>query len=261
MTADAVIRLLAEKHADDVFVAECKDGPTQSVREHLKMDAWVMPRSWASPACTGYEVKVARSDFLRDEKWHKYLPLCHRFYFVCPTDLIQPEEVPESAGLLWVSKTGTKLYTKRKAPHRDVDIPESLFRYVLMCRAKIARRIEEGTRDDRIAAWKDWLSKKDDCRSVSLQIKGVIREKMIELQDANKKLAKENEEYADVVDVMKRLGVERSRYAKFEIERKVKQTDAADPRLVTLGQELEATQRSLRSAMQFVEEIKRGTHT
>jgi len=68
MTAKDIIKILSHKHRDDVFVTECKNGPSN--RGYLRLDAWVMARSWARPKVTGYEVKVSRSDFLQGNTTH-----------------------------------------------------------------------------------------------------------------------------------------------------------------------------------------------
>lgn len=64
ITAKAILELLRAKHAEDVFVPECKTGPSQG-HDHSRFDAWVMKKSWANAATIGYEIKVSRSDFLR----------------------------------------------------------------------------------------------------------------------------------------------------------------------------------------------------
>lgn len=168
MTAAEILKLLAAKHAGDVFVPECKDGPTH-YGSHRRMDAWVMNRSWANACATGYEIKVNRSDFLGDEKWGEYLPLCNRFYFVCPRGLIAVEEVPVGAGLMYVAKTGTRLFTKRKAPHRDVEIPEELWRYVLMCRTKV-RDEDDGSLGLGLDYWKEWLERKREKQWIGTEV-------------------------------------------------------------------------------------------
>jgi hypothetical protein len=70
-----ILKLLSEKHSEDVFVPECKNGSTW-LSTHLRLDAWVMNRSWTKLKFTGYEIKVSRQDFLRDDthdiKWHNY---------------------------------------------------------------------------------------------------------------------------------------------------------------------------------------------
>ena len=48
----------------------------------------------------GYEVKVQRRDFLRDEKWHLYLRFVNYFYFVVPQGLIRGRELPDEVWLL-----------------------------------------------------------------------------------------------------------------------------------------------------------------
>lgn len=141
MTAKDIKKLLAKRHRYDVFVPECKDGPTmwnnQGDPGHRRMDAWAMKKSYTQPRAICYEIKVSRVDFLRDDKWHHYLPYCNEFYFVCPPDLIDKSELPEGTGLIYTSKKGTSLVTKKKALWRDVRIPESLYKYILFSRADI----------------------------------------------------------------------------------------------------------------------------
>lgn len=133
MNSRDIIQLLKNRHREDVFVPECKNGSTH-FGHHIRLDAWAMRKSWANAATFGYEIKVSRKDFLSDDKWTGYLDYCDMFYFVCPHGMIQPEELSESAGLLWVFKQGSGLRLKKKAPHRSVVIPEDFYRYLLMCR-------------------------------------------------------------------------------------------------------------------------------
>jgi len=179
MNADQIIKLLALRHFDDVFVDECKDGPSQG-SSHSRLDAWAMPRSWAKASVKGYEVKVSRADFARDEKWRLYLPLCNQLYFVCPTGLIEPSQMPGSVGLLWASKTGTRLYEKKKAEYRDVAISENLFRYILMCRTVVVRDTY-GARvgADRSAYWREWLQKKEEDRDLGQAVGGAMHKRLI----------------------------------------------------------------------------------
>lgn len=50
----------------------------------------------------GFEIKLTRSDFLRDEKWQAYSEFCSSLSIVCPDGLIKKEEVPKPFGLLYV---------------------------------------------------------------------------------------------------------------------------------------------------------------
>ena len=169
--AAEIIALLAVKHAADVFVPECKDGPTGG---HAQLDAWVMPRSWARPAITGYEVKISRTDFVRDVKWPRYLDACNLLYFACPYGLIAPEETPEGCGLMWVAKTGTRLYIKRKAPYREIPFPEHVARYVLMARSEVRRGGYYGRQSPE--TWRQWLSERQANRTLGREVGGKIRE-------------------------------------------------------------------------------------
>ena len=138
MHANQVVNLLcAGRHQGDLCVVECKDGPTTTAK-HRRFDLWVMKRSYSRPCYTGYEVKVSRADFLNDEKWPDYLPNCNQFYFATPWGLVQPDEVPSGCGLIWVSKNLTQCYVKKKAPHRAIEEPVSLMKYILMSRTNVA---------------------------------------------------------------------------------------------------------------------------
>ncbi len=132
-TEGSITRLLAEKHWKDIFIAQCKTGQSWGLGLQI-LDAWVLPRSWVKPVW-GYEIKVSRSDFKRDDKWRVYLEYCHRFAFVVPHGMIVKEEIPDEAGLLWTSKDGKRLRWVKYAPTRDVQIPTSIFHYVLIWRA------------------------------------------------------------------------------------------------------------------------------
>ncbi|HEY3265532.1 MAG TPA: hypothetical protein VGM37_01300 [Armatimonadota bacterium] len=99
MTSGLIMNALAAKHAKDFFIEECKGGPTWFTG-HLRMDAWAMKRSWANPLSVGYEVKVSRNDFVRDDKYPGYLPFCNELYLVAPKDMIAPFEVHAEVGLM-----------------------------------------------------------------------------------------------------------------------------------------------------------------
>ena len=88
---------------------------------------------------TEIEIKVSRSDFLADlrNKTEKHAALKdiqnrmkpNRFFYAVPEGLVQPEEVPEYAGLIWVSECWFSVQTvKKPAPplHRHKVTPEDL---------------------------------------------------------------------------------------------------------------------------------------
>lgn len=74
-------------------------------------DAWGyrLPHQ-TSPGSVMVEVKASRADFLADKaKPHRsgdVLGLGNYRYYLCPEGLIQPDELPEKWGLLWVNTRG-----------------------------------------------------------------------------------------------------------------------------------------------------------
>lgn len=164
LSASILLKLLAQRHAEDVFIPECKDGPTHD-RSHLRMDAWAMPRSWSRLAFYGYEIKASRSDWLRDNKLHLYLPLCTDLYVVAAPGVVLAAELPAGVGLLEAAKTGTRLFTRVKAAHREIVLPAELFAYIIMCRTRIVRD-EEPSRTERTAACREWVEAKQEASAV-----------------------------------------------------------------------------------------------
>lgn len=86
-----------------------------------------------------YEIKVSRSDFLREikhpEKRSQALAMSNQFYFVAPVGLIKPDELPPEAGLIEV-KDEWESRMKVKAPVREAEGPTWQFF------ASIARRMQ-----------------------------------------------------------------------------------------------------------------------
>jgi hypothetical protein len=206
MTSDTIMDLLAAKHSQDVFVAECKAGPSQFGGP--RMDAWAMRKSWAHPCYTCYEVKVSRSDFLSDVKWVTYLDLCNEFYWVCPSGLINVSEIANGCGLLHVSKTGTKLFTKRKAQHRTIGPPVGVLEYILMWRATVGPIANHLT--DR-QYWAQWLEHRADDREfgyrVSKALRDTIETRINQVAAENKRLNAGMEQVAQCKDELARMGV------------------------------------------------------
>lgn len=172
MNARQVVDLLRDRHKDDVFVPECKDGPTWG-GEHLRLDAWAMRRSWTRPASFGYEVKVARSDWLRDGKIDAYLPLVSELYVVAPRGVLTIDELPAGVGFLEVAATGRRLLTKRKARAHapDPEAQRTLLQYVLMSRAKI----EAGAPRDP-SAWRRWVDERREFADIGHRVSRRLRE-------------------------------------------------------------------------------------
>jgi len=79
------------------------------------LDAWAI-NVWPSSnfAKVAYEIKVSRSDFLRELKEpikrREALLMSNSFFFVAPRGLIKPEELPIECGLIEVAWDEQKAY-------------------------------------------------------------------------------------------------------------------------------------------------------
>ncbi len=226
-------KLLAEKHDKDLFVGECLMGQHGSRR----LDAWVLKRTWSPLTTIGYEIKVSRSDFLRDDKWPAYLKACNQLYFVCPNGLIQPEELPDTVGLMWVSKNGTRLYTKRKAPRREITMPPDLLVHVLMCRSVIVGDMYQANdkavdnRQRNVERWAKWLADKRNANVIGNSVKGEIRERWRRVNDENDRLRRRHKEYDEIRQRITELGLDpEQRVGVWEIGSKIDELRGAIPR-------------------------------
>lgn len=260
ITADTIKRLLAVRHSGDVFVPECKTGPSSMGRGvSQRLDAWAMKKSWRHPLVWGYEIKVSRSDFLNDEKWRGYLPFCNEFYFVSPPDIIEKQEVPTEAGLLVTTTNGTRLYRKKKASYRDVEISADVFRYILFSRSKITREYYE---QDNKKFWKDWLAGKQELSALGYKVSRTLskrlKEEVFVQETENKRLKKELENLSNTKQFLSELGFEdyqicRGYISELRVKKQVEVAKAVvPPKLVS---NLEKAERVLRKLRESLEEF------
>lgn len=147
VTAAQILRHLQKLHVGAtppwVFYSEVKSGPSwgQGGRKLYIMDAVAIKKSWSKPCIEGYEIKISRSDFLRDKKWQNYQAYCHKFYFVCPPGVVTLNDLKEhgDVGLLYYSPDHDALFTKRRAMYRKIDMRSKevmgMLMYLAMYRA------------------------------------------------------------------------------------------------------------------------------
>jgi len=211
MDSRLIMSLLEDRHIKDVFVPECKNGETWGARDLLKMDAWVLRRSYSPLTTIGYEVKCSRQDFEQDQKWTGYLDLCHLFYFVCPAGLIRATDLPQSIGIIWVSSSH-KLRVKRKAERSDPD-PEKLNRlliYVLMARCNIVANMNERSTDppkDKLQAMRDVVEGANERKELAYIVKGHIRDMWEQVQKTNRDIKGREDTLKRFEDRLALLGI------------------------------------------------------
>lgn len=209
ITSNDILKLLSEKHSEDVFVPECKNGSTW-FSNHLRLDAWVMNRSWTKLKFTGYEVKVSRSDFLHDDKHQEYMKLCNEFYFVAPKGIINVDEIPVESGLLEIASTGTRLFTKKKAPFRSIDFPSDLFTYILMCRVRIKKDLDNDFSS--VDYWTEWVNNKENKRNlghlVSQKLQSDYKQNIERVENENSKLRDQNQKFDEFKTMLSDMGID-----------------------------------------------------
>ena len=187
INAKKIVELLKQRHCEDIGFAECKTGSSY-MHNIRRFDYWAIKPSWAKPYSYGYEIKISRQDFLHDNKWHDYLNYCSEFYFVTPYKLIEINEVPPKAGLLWVTKNGNRVYLKKKAERREVppeNLKDVLF-YLLMWRTKG----KEFKKVKSIEYWRKWLKTNKTEKRLGSLVKSEIRNILISFQEENELLKK-----------------------------------------------------------------------
>ena len=143
MESTEIKKALSRACEKDLFLTEVKNGSTYfpPAQGLLKFDAVAIARSYTKPRIRIFEVKISRSDFLRDNKWNLYLQYCHEFYFACPAGMIRPDELPLEVGLMWYDPDKKTVRTKRKAAYRPepgADM-EDMYKYILYSAIKSDR--------------------------------------------------------------------------------------------------------------------------
>ncbi len=260
ISAHQILDLLATKHHEDIFIPECKDGSTW-FSNHLRLDAWVMNRSWKKMTFTGYEIKVSRSDFLKDQKMHLYLDLCNQIYVVAPKGMISPDELHPEIGLMSPSTNGTKLFIIKKAPYREIKPPTDLLLYIIMCRTKITKEWHQDKRD----YWRQWLEdKKIDHNlgySVSQSLQKTIKDRIEQVENENRMLKRRIEawdrKWDEITAILAPMGID-SKESAWHITKKlddIKKTlaGAIDPQVEI---NIQNAQRSLEVLLTNIETIR-----
>lgn len=159
-------------------------------RKSRRLDLWAMKKSYSNFATYGYEIKVSRADFLRDEKWQDYLPLCNQLFFVTPWKLVYPSEIPGDVGLIWCSKNLSRCQVKKKAAHRKIDMPVKLMTYVLMSRARITAGEMQSPGVDKVAHIQNWLENKSQAKELGHQVAHKLAREVASVERKNAALEK-----------------------------------------------------------------------
>lgn len=209
MTAMDLTRLLRDRHSDACFVAECKMGAQGS----RALDAWVLLPTWAPLTAIGYEVKVSRSDWLKDQKFEEYRKVCHLFFVVAPKGVVDRAEVPPGVGLLEpIGKGDGQRLVMRVKPVRQEPDDSSLAR--LMAYALMWKRVEADPsaimdRERRMSYWRTWVEQRKDASRLGLSVSSRMRELLRTSAEEQARAQRRADELQWAAEALIALGVTR----------------------------------------------------
>lgn len=210
ISSEHILKLLQIRHWKDVVIPECKNGETWGARDLLKLDAWVLCHSYSPLRTIGYEIKVSRHDFEGDQKWTRYLDLCHEFYFVCPAGLIRAVDLPQRVGIIWASKE--RLFTKRKAERVEPDTNKliGLLIYVLMARSQIVASMFDRDKEPELDILKQkrkWVEDANIRKELAFFVKGHVREVYDRVMAMDREFGYREQEIANFKKALEKLGI------------------------------------------------------
>lgn len=94
----------------------------------LRLDGVELEWSYSNMWVHGFEIKVSRSDWLRDAKYERYRKYCDTLTVVCPKGLIGRDEIPGDIGLMWYDPDKNMLRYKRKPGYDTTDKDTSILK-------------------------------------------------------------------------------------------------------------------------------------
>jgi hypothetical protein len=202
-------KALARRHDRDFYLTEVKSGSTWSGSGVRILDAVAMRLSYTKPYITGYEVKVTRSDFLRDNKFFTYLPLCHALYVVSPAGVVKREELPTEIGLMWYDADKKMLTTKKKPPARQVEVSTEMLQYIIYSRMDSDRIPFYSDKAEYFRAWLDEKHSNHDLgQKVKSKLVSEIQRLEKELREANGyRVGEERMAYKELLGCLERHGM------------------------------------------------------
>jgi len=129
LSAQDIKKYLAEKYSPSKGFAYFPEFRTLTGYANARFIDAVAVGLWSkNNGIWAFEIKINRGDFIQDvsQFQHKHadaLEISHRFYYVCPWGLIDKNEVPDVAGLIWVNKAMSFVIKKQAQLRVKQEIP------------------------------------------------------------------------------------------------------------------------------------------
>lgn len=208
VTSMEIKRALSEKHCKDFFLTEVKNGSTYFPPPgglHI-LDGLAIKISWTAPCFTGYEIKVSRSDFLRDAKFFTYEALVNELYIVCPKGMIDRNELPDNIGLMYYDAESKKIITKKKATYRKVEYSADMLLYIIFYRLDSDRY---PFCQDKQEYFRAYLANKKNNRQLAAQFRSKLLEENARLEAELEKMKRDAKDLSEIEPVLKVLSKHR----------------------------------------------------
>lgn len=121
-------------------------GQASRIADYLVLD------TYETGSLIGHEVKVARSDWLRElrdlskaEEWSRY---CHQWYIAAGDNaIVRPEELPQEWGLMVQGENGLRVRKKAPMHTPQLAMPMNVMSYVGRAIAKTREKELKGRRE------------------------------------------------------------------------------------------------------------------
>lgn len=254
VTSTEIKMALAEYHPKDFFLSECKTDSTYFAGPQglLIFDGLAVTRSYTNPCITGYEIKVSRSDFQRDNKYHLYLQYCNEFYFVVPAGLLKKEEIPDDMGLIYYYPETGKLMKKKRALYRQIEEPVGVYKYIIYSRISQDRT---PFYEDRAEYARAYIEDKNDKKRIGWNLGSKMAKELSEAYsrlDALKNTEDRLKLLDDLQAVMKKHGL----YC-WSYENYAEKLDAALS-VKSNPDDLDGLKRNLENALRITERMGKG---
>jgi hypothetical protein len=147
---------------------------------------------WASHGMEieGIEIKISRADFKKEladhQKSDEVMRYCNRWWLACPKDLIKPDELPSTWGLLELQENGT-LRQKIAAPKlKPIDLDRNFIA------AMLRRHAQHGAEETHKLIAAGIAEKEKEIRD------RYDRKYQIDVSHRNKRLAEAEKSFADI---------------------------------------------------------------
>ena len=254
LTESKLTALLAQRHCEDVFVSQCKNGASWNNNQLRILDAWALKKTWSPVTTFGYEIKVSRSDFVQDEKWADVLGCCHLLYFVCPPNLIQANELAKEVGLIYASSNGERLYIKKKAARRKIELPIDMLLYILMTRTKITEsQYNRALERDNKSYWRAWLAEKEENQKLGYQVSQRIQRLYSKMEVSQHEMEKCMQGYDEIAARLKDMGIDLTKQSVWDAYHKIDSMAGKDV--------IHHAQALANKLTEFVNELQPHVHT